>query len=162
MEDRLDRIMAVMEAAFDPAYGEAWNRRQLQDALATPNTHCLLAGPGGRPWVEGKPAAGFLLSRAAPGDEEILLLAVRPEQRRRGVASRLVTAFKQAAELRGAERLFLEMRVNNPAEAFYRAHDFVPVGRRRNYYRQSDGSYLDAITFAYNITGTQMLPVTWD
>ncbi|MEO0057507.1 MAG: hypothetical protein RIT17_960, partial [Pseudomonadota bacterium] len=32
----IDRIMAVMEAAFDPAYGEAWNRRQVADALSMP------------------------------------------------------------------------------------------------------------------------------
>ena len=25
----IDRIMQVMEAAFDPTYGEAWNRQQL-------------------------------------------------------------------------------------------------------------------------------------
>ena len=31
--DDLDAIMAVMAAAFDPAFGEAWSRRQVGDAL---------------------------------------------------------------------------------------------------------------------------------
>ena len=44
MTDDLDRIMAVMEAAFDPAFGEAWTRRQVGDARVLPNTHYLLAG----------------------------------------------------------------------------------------------------------------------
>ena len=43
----IDRIMAVMEAAFDPAYGEAWNRRQVTDALAMPNTHALAVDADG-------------------------------------------------------------------------------------------------------------------
>ena len=52
------------------------------------------------------------------------------------------------ARTRGAERLFLEMRENNPAASLYRAAGYKPVGRRRAYYKLSDGSRLDAITFA--------------
>ena len=29
----IDRIMEVMALAFDPAFGEAWTRRQVVDAL---------------------------------------------------------------------------------------------------------------------------------
>ena len=61
MTDDLDRIMAVMEAAFDPAFGEAWSRRQVSDALVMPNTHYLLAGADGAPAREDEPAAGFAL-----------------------------------------------------------------------------------------------------
>lgn len=147
VDERLDQIMAVMEAAFDPAFGEAWNRSQVRDALATPSTHALLArGPS------ADDAAGFLLSRAAPGEEEILLLAVRPEYRRTGIASGLVGDFKKDARRRGAERLFLEVRVNNPAIAFYQLHGFEPIGRRKNYYRQTDGALLDAITFGCDLS----------
>ena len=32
-DDDIDRLMAIMQAAFDPAYGEAWTRRQVEDAL---------------------------------------------------------------------------------------------------------------------------------
>ena len=39
MNDDLDRIMAVMDAAFDPAWAEAWTRRQVGDSLALPSTH---------------------------------------------------------------------------------------------------------------------------
>ena len=38
----IDRIMVVMEAAFDPAFGEAWNRRQVADALTLSSTHALV------------------------------------------------------------------------------------------------------------------------
>ena len=53
-----------MEAAFDPAYGEAWTRRQVGDALVLPNTHYLLCGPDGaepgdgeHEYRHGKPGA---------------------------------------------------------------------------------------------------------
>jgi hypothetical protein len=86
--DDLDRIMAVMQAAFDPAFGEAWNRRQVGDALALPGTHYILAGTDGGEPAEGVAAAGFALSRGALDEEELLLLAVDPAYRGRASAPR--------------------------------------------------------------------------
>lgn len=146
--DDIDRIMAVMEAAFDPAFGEAWNRRQVSDALVLPNTHYLLASADGGHPREDQEAAGFLMSRGAADEEELLLIAVRPEHRGKGVGSALLQRFFAAAEARGASRLFLEMRDGNPAESLYRRTGFEPVGRRRNYYRGAAGGPLDAITYA--------------
>jgi len=148
MTDDIDRIMAVMEAAFDPAYGEAWNRRQVEDALAFRGTHYLLIGEDGEPPADQAPAAGFALSRNVAGEEELLLIAVRPELRGRGIGGALLSDFIAAARGRGATRLFLEMREGNPAESLYRRHGFDSIGRRRNYYRRGNGPALDAITFA--------------
>jgi ribosomal-protein-alanine N-acetyltransferase len=148
MSDDLDRIMAVMEAAFDPAYGEAWTRQQVEDALVLPNTHYLLAGPDGRVPGEGAEAAGFVLSRGAADEEELLLIAVDPRHRGRGIGTALLEQFVAEAGARGAARLFLEMREGNPAESLYQRHGFASVGRRRAYYRRGTGAPLDAITFA--------------
>lgn len=148
MNDDLDRIMAVMEAAFDPAYGEAWTRRQVADALLMPGTHYLLAGPDGAAPPEGAPAAGFALSRGAADEEELLLIAVHPAHRNRGVGGRLLARFIAEAEARGAVRQFLEMREGNWAERLYIRHGFESVGRRRHYYRRGSGTPLDAITFS--------------
>lgn len=151
MIEEVDPVMEIMDAAFDPHWGEAWNRNQLLSSLQMPNTHLLLVDPEGRQWFLGQVAAGFLLSRNAPGEEELLLVAVRPEYRRRRLAETLMQRFKVAAASRGAERLFLEMRANNPAELLYRSQGFEPIGRRRDYYRLADGSKLDAITFGLNL-----------
>lgn len=148
MNDDLDRIMAVMTAAFDPAYGEAWNRRQVGDALTMPNTHYLLAGPDGLAPAPDDPAVGFLLSRGAAGEEELLLIAVHPEHRGNGIGTALIERFIDVARHRGTERLFLEMREGNPAERLYVAFGFKPVGRRRQYYRSARNGPLDAITYA--------------
>lgn len=144
----IDRIMAVMQAAFDPAYGEAWNRRQVSDALLLPNTRYLLAGPDGGDPPDSTPAAGFVMSRGALDEEELLLIAVRPEHRGRGIGTELLERFIAVAEAGGRTRLFLEMRDGNPAETLYRRAGFAPVGRRRNYYRSAAGGPLDAITYA--------------
>ena len=148
MIDDLDRIMEVMEAAFDPAFGEAWTRRQVSDSLAMPNTHYLLVAADGDPPREGERAAGFTLSRAVADEEELLLVAVHPDHRGRGIGAALLERFVAEAGAHGATRLFLEMREGNKAESLYRRHGFEPVGRRRHYYRRGSGGPLDAITFA--------------
>jgi len=148
MTDDLDQIMAVMDAAFDPGFGEAWTRGQVGDALVMPNTHYLLVGADGLPLGEGAPAAGFLLSRGAADEEELLLIAVHPDQRRRGIGGALLARFIADTRARGVVRLFLEMREGNRAEALYRLYGFERVGRRRHYYRRGSAGPLDAITFA--------------
>jgi ribosomal-protein-alanine N-acetyltransferase len=146
--DDIGRIMTVMQAAFDPAYGEAWNRRQVTDALALANTHSMLAGAAGLAPRDGECTTGFVLSRGAADEEELLLIGVLPDFRGRGVGTTLLRRFIAAAEGRGATRLFLEMRDGNPAESLYLQAGFEPVGRRRNYYRGAAKGPLDAITYA--------------
>ena len=147
MSADLDALMVVMEAAFDPAFGEAWSRRQVEDALLLPGTHYLLAGLDGGPPAAGR-AVGFALSRSVLDEEELLLLAIDPAHRRHGLGGRLLGRVIEAARERGVTRLFLEMRDGNPAEGVYRRFGFAPIGRRRNYYRRGSGGPCDAITFA--------------
>lgn len=151
MIDDIDRIMAVMEAAFDPAFGEAWNRRQVEDSLLLGHSHYLLIGPHGQPPEPGEHAAGFSLSRQGFEEEELLLFAISPEYRRRGLGLELLARFADAARDRGAHRLLLEMRRGNPAEFLYLQFGFEAIGRRPNYYRTPDGGRIDAITFACNL-----------
>lgn len=149
--DDIDRIMSVMQAAFVPEYGEAWNRRQVEDALLIGNCHYYLLSASGNEPTEGEPAAGFFLSRQGFEEEELLLIAVSPAHRRKGLANKLLDRLKKDAATRGAKHLLLEMRLGNPAEALYRAHGFQPIGERIKYYRTLSGERLDAITFSAEI-----------
>ena len=142
--DDIDQIMAVMGAAFDPAYGEAWNRRQVEDALLIGNCHYGLISTG-------PTCAGFYLSRPGVEEEELLLLAVCPEHRHQGWGRNLLAQFTQQAKDRGATRLLLEMRCGNPAEKLYRANGFTQIGERPNYYRAANGARIDALTLAYEL-----------
>jgi [ribosomal protein S18]-alanine N-acetyltransferase len=151
----IDRIMAVMEAAFDPAYGEAWNRRQVADALSMPSTHALVADAEGALIGEGEAGArvpaGFVLSRHVLDEEELLLIAVTPGCRRRGIGEILIGQLFAAARARGITRIYLEMRRGNPALGLYRKLGFEPIGERPNYYRMTNGERIDAITFGRSI-----------
>ena len=142
--DDIDHIMAVMGSAFDPAYGEAWNRRQVEDALLIGNCHYGLVSTG-------PTCAGFYLSRPGVQEEELLLLAVCPEYRHQGWGRKLLAQFTQQAKDRGATRLLLEMRRGNPAEKLYRANGFTQIGERPNYYRAANGARIDALTLAYEL-----------
>lgn len=150
-DDDIDRIMAVMDCAFDPAFGEAWNRRQVSDALLLGNCHYRLAdAPDARSDAPPQ-AAGFYLSRFAFDEEELLLLAVDPRYRGTGIGRSLLDEFARSAQTRGAKRLLLEMRSGNPADRLYRGFGFVPVGVRPDYYRSGNGQRNDAITFALEL-----------
>lgn len=149
------RIMAVMESAFDPAYGEAWNRRQVAEALVLPSTHALVVDADGVPIPDGHgptaTPAGFVLTRHVLDEEELLLIAVVPGVRCRGVGAALIEHLFVAARSRGITRVFLEMRRGNPAFHLYRKFGFEPIGERRNYYRMANGERIDAITFGLSI-----------
>ena len=81
MMDDVDQIMRIMHYAFDPQWGEAWNRRQISSSLAMPSTHYRLIGPSGTVPSNNETAAGFVLFRSAPGEEELLLISVDPSYR---------------------------------------------------------------------------------
>ena len=152
-DETLDAVMAVMDAAFDSHWREAWTRAQVRDSLDTPATFILAVDPEGRPRANGAPAAGFVLSRQALDEEELLLIAVRPEERRRGLGAKLIARHVTEARRRGVRRIFLEMRANNPAHTLYRRCGFSPIGVRPSYYRAADGQPIDAITFALELKG---------
>lgn len=146
--DDIDRIMAVMQCAFDSEFGESWTRRQVEDALLMGNCHYALIAPQGGSPLAGEPAAGFSLSRYSLDEEELLLFAVDPQYRRRGLGGRLLADLAADARQRGAHRLLLEMRQGNPAESLYRTFGFQAVGNRPNYYRTASGNRIDGTTFS--------------
>lgn len=82
--------------------------------------------------------AGFLVVRTlAPGESEILNLAVAPEVRRRSVGRALLQAFLH--EVQGT--VFLEVRTSNDAaQKFYKAMGFCELGARPQYYESPSES----------------------
>ena len=147
----LDQLMDIMQCAFDPHWREAWTREQVANSLALPHTYTILLDELGRVPRPDQTAAGFVLARRAPGEEELLLIAVRPEARGNGLGRRLLEEFSSVATKSGADRIFLEMRSNNPAQKLYLDFGFEPIGRRKNYYRTLNGEPIDAITFGYRL-----------
>lgn len=136
----LDDVIAIMDVAFDRRFGEAWTRSQCAGILPMPGVGLTLArDEAGRP-------LGFALFRTVVDEAELLLIAVDPAARRRGVGQSLLDRFMADACNDGVSRVHLEVREGNPALAMYRRSGFSAAGRRRKYYRGSDGGEYDALT----------------
>jgi ribosomal-protein-alanine N-acetyltransferase len=83
---------------------------------------------------------GFILSRGAAGEAEILTIAVAPACRRRGVGRGLVERHLARLAAARIETLFLEVsETNTAARKLYAACGFVEVGRRPAYYAAAPG-----------------------
>lgn len=136
----LAAVEPIMQAAFDPRYGEAWTRGQCTGVLAMPGVTLTIAELDGAP-------AGFAIVRAIMDEAELLLLAVDPKTRRRGIGSALLRAVVADATARGGAKLHLEVRAGNDAAALYRKAGFKKIGERRDYYRGTNGKLFDAHTF---------------
>ena len=144
--EAIDSVMEVMEQAFDPVYGEAWNRAQCLGILGLPGVWMSLAR------IDGE-AAGFALGRIVLDDAELLLIAVKPLARGKGIGKRLLDDMIRAARARGAARLHLEVRDGNPALGLYSQTGFEPIGRRKGYYTGHLGQAYDALTLTRPISG---------
>ena len=92
--------------------------------------------------MSGTTMIGFILSRMAAGEAEILSVAIAQRQRGRGFARPLLDLHLRRLAGLGTRAVFLEVDENNaPARALYRRAGFRDVGRRRSYY-QSGASAL--------------------
>jgi ribosomal-protein-alanine N-acetyltransferase len=93
-----------------------------------PTSFCLAARDGNL--LVGYLVAWFVYDEAHLGN-----LAVRPELRRRGVATRLMQRLLREAEVRSVKRITLEVRVSNiEAIRIYRGFGFKAISIRRGYY----------------------------
>jgi ribosomal-protein-alanine N-acetyltransferase len=141
----LDAVMEIMSAAFDSKYGEAWTRSQCGGILPMAGVRLTLAQD------ENSRPCGFSLYRTIAGDSELLLLAVSPHAQKQGIGRLLLTQFIDDSKKNAADRIHLEVRDGNTAIELYRSVGFVPVGRRRKYYRGRDGEARDALTFVLKV-----------
>jgi len=126
--------LARLHAASFPS---GWSEAEMERLLSDPAVIAHLArANGGR----GQPA-GFLMSRCAADEAEILSVAVDPKARGRGVAGALLAHHLSRAAARGIARIFLEVGEDNaPALRLYEKAGFRPVGKRAGYYPRPEGA----------------------
>ncbi|HEX7742628.1 MAG TPA: GNAT family N-acetyltransferase [Sphingobium sp.] len=138
--------MDVMALAFDPAYGEAWTLPQLAGVVMMPGSWLTIAR------VDAA-ALGFALVRSVLDDCELLLLAVHPLWRGRGIGQALLVDCLKTARRRGIRSMNLEVRASNTAIKLYENIGFEFVHRRPGYYRGNDGQLHDALSFRIEMAG---------
>lgn len=96
---------------------------------------------------------GFAAWRTAADEAELLSIAVDAAVRGQGIGAALLEAAISAWRTSGAMRGFLEVRSGNTAaQILYRRAGFVPVGMRKQYYLNLDGSSEDAVVMKKDLT----------
>jgi len=126
------------------AFRRTWSPHEFTALLADPSVFALgvrLRSPFG-----GRRIVGFVLVRFAADEAEILTIAVRQRQRRRGFGRMLMEDVIRRLYRERIATLFLEVEgANAPAVALYRSLGFDVAGERRNYYAKpaaGDGTAL--------------------
>lgn len=84
--------------------------------------------------------AGFAVMTYSNIDAHLLLLAVSPQHRRKGIAQRLLAWLEKTALYAGVKTVFLEVRQDNSAAlTFYESVGYQRIELAHNYYRGPDG-----------------------
>ncbi len=140
--------ISVLHRACFPE--DPWDLRAIEQIMAMPGFFGRIG------WEEDMPV-GFTLALDLGKESEIVSLGVVRDHRRAGIGSALLDSTCCEARLRGAERVVLEVAVDNhAAAALYAAKGFTVVGRRPDYYRQA-GRLVDALILRLALA-TGLLP----
>src|SRR5262249_53438442 len=127
---------AVLSARHGSGFLHAWSESEFERLLADRAVIAHIARTGNR----GAPL-GFLLSRRAADEAEILTVAVAPSARGAGIARALLTRHLGRLAALCTRRVFLEVDDGNrPALRLYARAGFLEIGRRAGYYARAEGS----------------------
>jgi ribosomal-protein-alanine N-acetyltransferase len=118
-------IAAVHGASFQRGWGEDEIHRLLIDRAVVAHRA-----------MSRRTLIGFILSRLAAGEAEILSVAVAPAWRGRSLSRPLLDLHLRRLAGLGARAVFLEVGANNAAACrLYRRAGFYEVGTRKGYYQ---------------------------
>jgi ribosomal-protein-alanine N-acetyltransferase len=127
---------AILHAA---SFNRGWSEQEFEQLLTDRNVIADRASTG-------RKSIGFILSRIAAEEAEILSVAVARPWRGRGVARDLLDRhLRRLAGVR-VQSVFLEVdEANIPARRLYERAGFSEVGRRKGYYPQASGAASSAL-----------------
>jgi ribosomal-protein-alanine N-acetyltransferase len=125
------RAFATLHAA---SFHRGWSDGEFERLLVDRNVVAHRATASGN-------LVGFIVSRLAVEEAEILSIAVASPRRGRGLARQLLDVNLRRLAGLGARSVFLEVDEGNvPARRLYRRAGFREVGRREAYYPAGKGS----------------------
>jgi [ribosomal protein S18]-alanine N-acetyltransferase len=125
------RVLAALHGA---SFHRGWSDGEFEQLLMERNVVAHRA-------AVGRKVVGFILSRLAADEAEILSVAVAGAWRGRGLARRLLDLNLRRLAGLGARAVFLEVDEGNvPARRLYQRAGFRDVGRRQGYYPAREGA----------------------
>lgn len=125
------RDAAAMAALHAASFRRGWSDGEFEQLLSD---RAVVAHRA----MAGRKLVGFIISRRAAGEAEILSVAVAPTARGRGLAGAILHLHLRRLAGLGIRAVFLEVDENNiPACRLYASAGFHEVGRREGYYRET-------------------------
>jgi ribosomal-protein-alanine N-acetyltransferase len=122
--------LAGIEEIERQSYPTPWSRSMFASELAKPSSICLGAFD-----AESARLVGYLIISRYVDAWHVMNVAVAPEQRRRGIATRLFERLFELTSGRSRRGYTLEVRISNSAAIrLYEGLGFRPRGVRRGYY----------------------------
>jgi len=144
-------IALMSRDLVESGLGWKYDAARVLRAIRDPDTLAPVACERGR-------IAGFSLMEFGDERAHLVLLAVRPAQRRTGVGRRLVDWLVESARTAGIASLHLELRAGNEAaRAFYRAMGFDETIVVPGYYRGRES----ALRMIRVLRAAGPVPYTW-
>jgi [ribosomal protein S18]-alanine N-acetyltransferase len=123
-----------LAALHGASFHRGWSDDEFERLLIDRNVVAHRATVGGR-------LVGFILSRLAADEAEILSVAVASSRRGKGLARQLLDLNLRRLAGLGAHAVFLEVDEGNaPARRLYQRAGFRDVGRREGYYPGGKGT----------------------
>ncbi len=136
-------------------FTQAWSDGELHSLLIQDTVFGFIARQSNaftRPFITQPLVGGFVLSRVAAGEAEILTIGVDPRFSRMGLGWRLMRAALRKARDQAAEAVFLEVdETNIAAVALYHKLGFAKVGERRAYYQDVNGARTAALVMRLDL-----------
>jgi tRNA threonylcarbamoyladenosine biosynthesis protein TsaB len=137
----------LLAAMHGECFDRPWTEQSFAELLSMPGATATIA-------MELEEPVGFILTRRAADEAEIIMIATRPHAQRRGVAKILLEHQIAALKSSGVNQLFLEVADSNAAaRGLYEALGFKQAGLRRGYYQRPGGSPEDALVLSRNLAG---------
>ncbi|HEY8337703.1 MAG TPA: ribosomal protein S18-alanine N-acetyltransferase [Tardiphaga sp.] len=137
------RTLARLHGA---SFHRGWGETEFEQMLGERNTlvHRLR---------QGRAVIGFVVSRMAADEAEILSIALAPAHRGRGLSRELFLTHLGHLAGRGIRTVFLEVEENNQAaKRLYERAGFVVAGRRERYYKEAGGQELNALVMRRDLS----------
>jgi len=118
----------LMAHLHQKSFDTPWTQQDFEQLLKLPSTKGLIS------------ENAMIVCSICGEDAEILTLCVNPQDRRKKIASQMLTEICPYLKKFQVATLFLEVNVNNtPALNLYKKCNFQQVGRRKDYYKTKLG-----------------------